>query len=115
MYREFGLDYENAEFEWDDVKEARNFIKHGIHFKTAAKVFFDPDKLIREDEEHPQEMRYDILGKVGKVLFVVCVFKKNNVIRIISARQASGPERARYVYGEDFEQRINERINNGRD
>ena len=26
--------------------------------------------MIREDEEHPEELRYDILGRVGKILFV---------------------------------------------
>ena len=42
--------------------------------------------------EHPKEDRYDILGKVGKVLFVVCTFKKGNIIHIISARRATEPE-----------------------
>ena len=42
-------------FEWDDEKEQINFAKHGIHFRTAVKVFFDPYKLIREDYEHPEE------------------------------------------------------------
>ena len=102
MYEYFDIDYENTEFEWDDNKESKNFVKHGIHFSTAAKVFLDPKKMIREDEEHLMEERYDILGKVGKVLFVVCAFKDNGVIRIISARKASEPERERYEYGEDF-------------
>ena len=81
MYERFELDIEKVSFEWDEDKEARNFKKHGIHFKTAAKVFLDPDKLIREDEEHPEEERYDILGKVGKILFVVCVFRDRNTVR----------------------------------
>ena len=68
MYEHFEVDLDNTSFEWDDEKEKLNFMKHGIHFTTAAKVFLDPDKLIREDEEHPQEQRYNILGKVGKVL-----------------------------------------------
>ena len=25
--------------------------------------------MIQEDEEHPEELRYDILGRVGKILF----------------------------------------------
>ena len=72
MYDNFDIDLNNASFEWDEEKDQVNFIKHGIHFKTAAKVFLDPNKLIREDEEHVQELRFDILGKVGKILFVVC-------------------------------------------
>ena len=60
------------------------------------RVFLDPNKLIREDIEHPEELRYDILGKVGKVLFVVCAFREQNSVRLISARIATGPEKARY-------------------
>ena len=58
MYEYFDFDYENASFDWDDEKEADNFKKHGIHFRTAVKVFKDENKLIRYDEEHTQEERY---------------------------------------------------------
>ena len=101
MYEFFDFDFRNALFEWDDEKEITNFRKHGIHFKTAAKVFLDPNKLIREDEEHPQEQRYNVLGKVGKVLFVVCAFNEGSTVRMISARLATVPEKERYEYGED--------------
>ena len=101
MYERFEFDAEKAVFEWDEYKDAANFRKHGIHFRTAAKVFLDPNKLIRDDSEHPEEERYDILGKVGKVLFVVCVFRTENIVRLISARVASVPEKERYEHGED--------------
>ena len=101
MYQFFEYDIENASFEWDENKDALNFRKHGIHFRTAARVFLDPHKLIREDEEHSAEIRYNILGKVGKVLFVVCAFVDDKTIRLISARVASVPERERYEHGED--------------
>ena len=101
MFEHFDFDLSKATFEWDEQKDQINFSKHGIHFKTAAKVFLDPNKLIREDVEHPEEFRYDILGKVGKVLFVVCAFKEENVVRLISARLATVIERTRYEYGED--------------
>lgn len=101
MYEYLDVDLDKASFEWDEEKDQINFAKHGIHFKTAAKVFFDPNKLIRKDEEHIQELRYDILGKVGKVLFVVCAFKEENTIRMISAGLATKNEKARYEHGED--------------
>ena len=100
MYRYFDTDTDDIEFEWDEHKDQINFNKHGIHFKTALKVFFDPKKLIREDEEHTDELRYNVLGKAGKVLFVVCVFKEKSTIRIISARIATKLEKERYEYGE---------------
>lgn len=101
MYDYFDFDSTNMFIEWDPVKAEANFAKHGIRFETAAKVFADKKKLIREDEEHTLENRYNILGKVGKVLFVVCVFKDDNHIRLISARIASVPERRRYENGPD--------------
>ncbi len=101
MYEHFNIDLENVVFEWDEEKDHRNFIIHGIHFKTAAKVFLDPNAIIREDLEHPKEERYDVIGMVGKIIFVVCTFKKANTIRIISARCASKPEKERYLNEED--------------
>ena len=52
MYEYFEFDIDNSRFEWDEEKDHLNFTKHGIHFKTAVKVFLDPNKLIRVDEEH---------------------------------------------------------------
>ena len=101
MYEYFDFDVEAASFEWDEDKEEQNFRKHGIHFRTAVKVFLDPYKLIRTDEEHPEEERYNILGKVGQVLFVVCTIKEGNIVRMISARLATVPEKKRYNDGED--------------
>ena len=101
MFEYFDIELTKASFEWDEEKDRINFMKHGVHFRTAAKVFLDPNKLIREDEEHREELRYDILGKVGKILFVVCAFRDQNVIRMISARLATAPEKERYEYGED--------------
>ena len=43
----------------------------------------------------------DVLGKVGKILFVVCAFREENTVRLISARLATTPEKARYEHGED--------------
>ncbi|MBR3306990.1 MAG: BrnT family toxin [Lachnospiraceae bacterium] len=104
MYAFFEFDYENVSFEWDDEKAARNFEKHGIRFETAIKVFADDNKLIRLDEEHVSEERYNILGKVGKVLFVVCAFKTEDRVRIISARPATVREKRRYEYGDSYDE-----------
>ena len=101
MDNRFDIDLQNVSFEWDEEKDRINFAKHGIHFKTAAKVFLDPNKLIREDEEHPEELRYDVLGRVEKILFVVCALRNQDTIRMISARLATKDEKARYEYGED--------------
>ena len=102
MYEYFDFDYNRAVFEWDEEKAASNFTKHGIRFETASKVFADENKMIRNDDEHPWEERYQILGKVGKILFVVCTFRRGNVVHIISARRATDPEKVRYEHGESY-------------
>ena len=100
------LDFNEVFFDWDDAKEQRNFTKHGVRFRTAIKVFFDPNKVGRVDLEHPPEMRYDVLGMVGKILFVVCAYYEDtNTVRIISARRATVLEKERYLYGENFNER----------
>ena len=102
-YERFEIDTENVIFEWDEEKSRINFAKHGVKFKTASKVFDDENKLMRYDEEHSgkNEERYDVIGSVGKVFFVVCVFKENNVIRLVSARLANATEKERYLYGKN--------------
>ena len=58
MFECFDIDLTNASFEWDEEKDRINFMKHGIHFRTAVKVFLDPKKMIREDEEHPEDAEF---------------------------------------------------------
>ena len=43
----------------------------------------------------------DLTKASFEILFVVCSFRDQNVIRMISARLATAPEKERYEYGED--------------
>ncbi|MFQ9514822.1 MAG: BrnT family toxin [Eubacterium sp.] len=50
-------------FEYDEKKNQKNIEKHGISFKSAARVFFDYDRIEFYDEENSQEEeRYDTIG-----------------------------------------------------
>jgi len=94
---------QSLNFEWDDNKDKKNISLHKISFESAKYVWNDPFRLVRFDTSHSDdEDRYQTLGRVGKVLFVVFTEKKNydNTIRIISARVATLTERSAY-YGED--------------
>ncbi len=83
-------------FEWDSEKENLNIKKHGIDFSTAMLAFNDEDYLEWYDEEHSKtEDRYNVLGLVHDVIFVVYTERRDN-IRIISARLATGWERSLY-------------------
>ena len=93
-------------FEWDDEKARINFIKHGVTFKTAAKVFNDPYRLDLRDNEHSQyEERRQITGMVNKILFVICTDRSNEEqekIRLISAREATSLEKEDYYGNRDL-------------
>ncbi len=88
-------------FEWDDVKNQRNVLKHRVSFETAVLVFDDPYSVTQRDESANEEERWITLGLLnpGAVLFVVhTCFEGNNeeVMRIISARAATPRERKNY-------------------
>ena len=85
-----------VQFEWDDEKAALNLKKNGVRFETAAKVFNDEYRIELYDAEHSiDEDRYNTIGMVDNVLFVVYTERRNR-IRLISARPASKKERSLY-------------------
>jgi uncharacterized DUF497 family protein len=82
---------DHLKFDWDDDKLAANIREHQLHFETAKFVWHDPLRLFREDDSESNtstEDRYQTLGKVGKVLFVVYTERGDDegIIRLISAR-----------------------------
>lgn len=85
-------------FEWDENKALRNFGTHTVGFEEATTVFADPLFLIFADDEHSSgELRYVIIARssAGRLL-VVAYTPRDEVIRIISAREATRGERKRY-------------------
>lgn len=42
-------------FEYDEEKNKKNIEKHGISFKSAARIFFDYDRIEFYDEENSIE------------------------------------------------------------
>lgn len=58
-------------FEYDEEKNRQNIKKHGISFQSAARVFFDYDRIEMYDEDNSaEEDRYDTIGdtSAGRVL-----------------------------------------------
>lgn len=87
---------DDIQFEWDAEKEKKNIRKHGITFNIARRVFDDPYRIEIYDEVHSgEEDRYNTIGMVNEILFVIYTERKNN-IRIISARIATHEERNLY-------------------
>ena len=89
-------------FEWDEEKDAANQRKHGVDFESAARVFADPDYVLREDRtDEGGEMLWHAIGLVEAVLLlVVHVYRSSidgeEIIRIISARRTRKQERRGY-------------------
>ena len=84
------------QFEWDDNKAKINKIKHGVSFKVAAKVFDDENRYEQFDSEHSwEEDRWQVIGKVDDILFVVYT-ERGDYTRLISAREATATERRIY-------------------
>lgn len=108
-------------FEFDEEKNHRNIEKHGISFVTAARIFFDYNRIELYDEEHStEEDRYNTIGDtsagnlatggsqadLSDIIFVVYTERETvslkgkpiEVTRLISARLATNFERGLY-YG----------------
>lgn len=85
-------------FEWDYDKALRNRQRHGVAFKEAMEAFLDRNALDDFDEAHPiEEARYNLIGMSSRrLLFIVYTERKDNVIRIISARKAEQKHQKAY-------------------
>jgi hypothetical protein len=87
-------------FTWDEQKEAANRQKHGVSFDEARTVFFDEHaRLIADPDSSEDEDRFILLGYSEQPrLLVVChCYRENDsIIRIISARKATRPEKNAY-------------------
>jgi len=84
-------------YEWYPEKAARNLNKHGVDFSDAVGVFEDACAITIEDTDHAED-RYVTIGMefTLRILVVVHTWRKENLIRIISARKAQSKERSIY-------------------
>jgi hypothetical protein len=82
---------------WDPKKAKTNFHKHNIDFADAVSVFEDLNAITIEDPDENEE-RFVTLGMdlYGRILIVVYGYQDDEMIRIISARQATKRERKNY-------------------
>ena len=84
-------------FEWDEIKAAKNYAMHGVSFEAAREVFKDPFALEWLDKREAYgEDRFVIIGMAEGRLLYIAYTMRGDVIRIISARGAEPYERRRY-------------------
>ena len=87
----------NESFEWDEAKAAENYVKHGVSFETAIKVFGDPFGIERlDDREDYGEERFILIGTAEEAVITVVYTERNGRFRIISARRATRHEQGDY-------------------
>jgi uncharacterized protein len=94
-------------YEWDERKNHENQRKHGVSFELAALVFEDPNCMFAFDrQDETGEQRWHAIGAVpvepgaAAVLLVAHAYREDRdgeeIIRIISARQAQKHDVRRY-------------------
>ena len=89
------------EVTWDSRKAAANHRKHRVSFEEAATALADPLAITGADPDHSVgEARWITFGVSNRQrLLAVSHADEDDVLRIISARAATRPERRLYEEG----------------
>ena len=77
-----------SNFEWDDLKDGENQIKHGVSFAEAQFAFLDENRIIAEDLGHSnEEKRFYCFGydQDFEGILTVRFTYRQNCIRIFGA------------------------------
>lgn len=83
-----------AGFEWDEDKSNANLAKHRISFDEASEVFYGP--VIVRGSNRNNEERWIAIGKSHDRIVTVIFTRRNDLIRIISARHPRPDEERAY-------------------
>jgi hypothetical protein len=85
-------------FDWDEGNTSKNWLNHKVTPTECEQVFFNQPLVVEGDLKHSKkENRYYALGQTDqkRTLFVAFTVR-NNLIRVISARDMSRKERRVY-------------------
>ena len=85
-------------FDWDDGNRDKNRLKHNVLNGECEDVFFNQPLVIVDDARHSKdEKRYAAFGVTdgGRKLTVIFT-QRENLIRVISARDMNSKERRFY-------------------
>jgi uncharacterized protein len=89
----------HMEIEWDSDKADSNLKKHGVSFEEAATALLDPMALAQEDAAAEDEARWVLIGMSAqmRLLTVVYTLRRQDRVRLISARKATRKETKHYA------------------
>ncbi len=85
-------------FQWDEGNAEKNWIRHKVTKNECEQMFFNKPFVVADDPKHSRaERRWFILGRTdfGRLLFGVFTIREN-LIRVISARDMNKNERRAY-------------------
>jgi len=75
-----------VEFEYDPVKSALNYSKHGIDFQTIQEMW--KNKVVAASARQSMEDRMMAIGFLDSKFWTVIITLRSDKIRIISARRS---------------------------
>ena len=85
------------QFEWDEAKNLENIRKHKIDFTDVPEIFEGSMLIELDDRINYGEDRWIGIGFLRNGVAVVAwTERRNDIIRIISARRANRYERKRF-------------------
>ena len=82
-------------FEFDKAKSQANFLKHGINFTDAQRLWHDPG-LLEIPAKTEDEPRYLVIGLINEKHWSAIITYRGTNIRLISARRSRTEEVALY-------------------
>ncbi|MEI6730177.1 MAG: BrnT family toxin [Pseudomonadota bacterium] len=87
--------YNKSMFEWNEEKRLKNIAKHAIDFIAACSIF-DGRKICTFTAKQENEERFATIGLIENRFIAVIWTRRNDKIRIISARRARDEEKRAY-------------------
>ena len=89
-------------FQWDEGNREKNWLSHQVSSGECEQFFFNRPLIVAPDATHSHdELRFFALGRTdqSRLLFVVFTLR-DDLIRVISARDMSKKERRAYSHHE---------------
>jgi uncharacterized protein len=94
LLSEFFQDIE--EFQWDEANSSKNWTRHQVSQTEAEQVFLNRPLVV--NAAHPAEPRWFAFGRTdGDRLLTIVFTVRGPLLRVISARPMSRPERRSYA------------------
>jgi uncharacterized protein len=83
-------------FSWDEAKRLKNIFNHGIDFDDVDIVFLDERSVVYPSPRNDED-RFVLVGLLNFRFVSVVFTKRDETIRIISARRAWKKEQALWL------------------